>query len=404
MGLVKPPGRAGELARIRAEGKREVFDPLSLMKEQAMRRAATPDPDRKPDVVHPSEMCKTDWCIRATYYRMIGMPPPPREFSWVLENIFEEGNDTHTWFQSLLTDTDELFGSWQCRICERWEHNVLSGALERVKPCAWYMSPDGKSVAVPHMWEYKEVRLDYGIIAGKSDGGVRDTMLEFKTVGMGTLRVEAPRALKKYYIEEHKLYNLDAFWKDLRRPFPGHIRQGNVYLWLARQMGLTQFERMTYVYKFKANQQTKSFSVKYSEDVMAPLLDKVRLIEIALERDQPPACEFGGCEQCRAYEGGGDDEASEASSEPEREARRVVTRGSARAGEARAGDDPAAPGRRAARAARRADGPEGPGADDAVHEAEPVGRVPRLPAQRGPGRRAVRRNPGREDRRASADT
>lgn len=404
MGRVKPPGRLGELASIRAEGKREIFDPVPLMKEQAMRRAAMPNPDRKPDVVHPSEMAKADWCIRATTMRILGDPMTPPDFNWTLEGIFEEGNSTHTWFQGLLADTGELFGSWQCTICERWEHNVLSEDLDRIKHCAYFMGDDGKSRGVLHNWEYKEVRLDSGIIAGKSDGGIRDTLMEFKTVGMGTVRIEAPKTIKKYYIQEHGLYNLDAFWKDLKRPFPGHIRQGNVYLWLAHQMGLTQFERMTYVYRFKANQQTKKFSVAYSEDIMAPLLAQVEKIKLALGRGQPPACEFGGCEQCNPGKEGAKNAEREKADQPDRPSRRVVPRSSRGADEARSGDSSETAGRRTTRAARRANRTAGSRADEPVQRSQSLERPPRLSTERGPGRRTVRRTPRREADRSGADT
>ena len=268
-------------------------------------------------------MAKADWCVRATFYRISGRPQPDERFNWVLENIFAKGNYTHTQFQSWLRDTGELFGSWRCSICDRWVHNTLSGDLDRVKPCAWYMGDDKKSYGVPHAWCYMEVRLRDGQIAGKSDGGYRDTLLEFKTVGLGTVRAENRTLLNRYYHEDVKLYDLDKLWKELKRPFPGHIKQGNIYLFLARQMGLTQFKRMTYVYEFKANQQTKEFSVAYLR-MLAPMLARADKVINGLKYNRPPACEFGGCEQCKAYEAGDSIEGSKtAASEPDRKTRRV---------------------------------------------------------------------------------
>lgn len=405
MGRVKPTGRLGELAKIRAEGKREIFDPLPLMKEQAMRRATEPDPDRDPFVIHPSEMAKTDWCIRATYWRMSGRPQPDEKFNWVLENIFAKGNYTHLYFQGLLADTGELFGSWKCQVCGRWVHHTLSRDLDRTKWCAFFIDEDKKHRSLPHMWEYKEVRLKGGPnIAGKSDGGIRDTLLEFKTVGLGTLRAEASAILKKYYIQDHGIYDLDRLWKELKRPFPSHIKQGNIYLYLAREMGFTQFERMTYVYEYKPNQQTKKFQVTYSEDIMKPLLAKAELIVAALAKGEPPPCEFGGCEQCRAYEGNSGAAGSKnQSAEPDRPARRVVTRRSAGAGEAGPGGSPEPSGRRVTRAARGANRPARPRADVPVQPTQPVERPPGLSTERGPGRRTVRRAARGEADRSGTD-
>lgn len=389
-------GRLAELAKIRADGKRERTSILAGMREQAMKRHYA-DNERDHSVIHPSEMAKSDWCVRGTYYRMTGAGYLSTDFNWVQENIFEFGSQTHSYFQSLLQDTGELFGDWKCSICKRYVQRTLSRDLDQ-KPCAYFMDEPGKSQHADHDWVYAEIPLrggPAGLIAGKADGGYRDTIAEFKTVGLGTVRIDAPRLVAKYYSKELGQYDIDGLWKDLKRPLPSHVRQGNTYLYLAQQMGY-DFSSVTYVYQFKPNQQTKEFRVTYSDEIMAPLLVRANVIADAIYKEgSPPACEFGGCEQCRAYEP--KEAASEdrnPSPESERPARRVVTRRSAAAREAGARDRASQAGEKPAAAARGADRPARPGADGSDDRAEQVERVSRLPE--------VGRRSGRTIRRAAS--
>ena len=137
MGRVKPPGNLGELAKIRAEGKRAVIKVLPMVKEVALRES-TDDGDRDPKVIHPSEMAKPDWCIRATWYRICGWPEPDRKFNFILENIFAEGNGIHAKFQSWLRGTGKYLGLWECLACgAKW--TGLSGLLPGTG-CHWTSS------------------------------------------------------------------------------------------------------------------------------------------------------------------------------------------------------------------------------------------------------------------------
>ncbi len=380
--VVLREGKLADLARIRAEGRREHTMLIPPMKEQALARASMPDPDRDPSVIHPSEMCKDDWCIRATYWRIIGRQAPGSTFNWTTENIFAKGNYTHRYFQELLADTGELFGSWYCQACHEWVHNALSADLP----------------GDDHLWEYKEVRLRGGphdLINGKADAGFRDTIGEFKTVGLGTIRKDSPKMLARFYHKDIGVYDLDGLWKQLVRPFHSHVKQGNTYLYLAREMGLP-FTAVNYVYEFKPNQQTKEFRVTYSEEIMAPLLLRAQRIADAIYEDgNPPDCEFGGCEQCRSYETG--------TEEPERPARRIVTRRAAEAGSSESGRATRQAGVEYAAVTRGPDGPCGSRAYEDDDEIRPVVEVPGLSAQRSGGRREVRRVTGRETRRSSAD-
>jgi hypothetical protein len=198
LGRVKPPGRLGDLAKIRAEGRREVFQVLPAIKEVALKESG-PDPDRDPFVIHPSEMAKADWCVRATFYRMSGKPEPPRRFNFVLENIFAEGNGIHSKFQSWLRGTGKLFGLWECASCKtQW--TGVSGELPSYPGdcvhCVCHLDyengtyPCGHDDDRLHVWEYREVRLRVPgcSIVGRADGALEDALVECKSVGIGTLR------------------------------------------------------------------------------------------------------------------------------------------------------------------------------------------------------------------------
>lgn len=385
MSLVKPEGRMRDLARIRAE-KRNNYSLLADIKEQALKESG-PDDDRDPFVIHPSEMAKADWCIRATFWRMSGRKPADERFNFVLENIFAEGHGIHDKFQGWMHRSGKLFGDWQCLACKTWVKATLSGDLP-TDGCHY----DGlTSTSYDHVWAYREVRLRVPgcSIVGRADGAMVDTLAEFKSVGLGTLRVEAPNLLKKYYVKELGLYDLDRLWKELKRPLPGHIRQATIYLWLARELGLP-YTRMSFIYEFKPNQQVKEFSITLSEDILQPMLDKATRVDNALKYNQPPACEFGGCKQCRAYEGDAD-EGSTGTPEPDKRAGRRVRRpaGEGSGSGAGLGATKAEPG--ASGAAGRADRPERPRADAADDAGQQVGESPGLPAQQGTGRRKVRR-------------
>lgn len=397
MGHVKASGRLAERARIRS-GRSEKTLLLPMMKEQALSEYGD-DPDRDPGVIHPSEMCKPDWCIRATYYRISGRKPKAERFNFVLETIFATGNDSHEKYQRWLRGTGKLYGSWECLACRSWWAG-LSGDLPI--GCQEGDLPGG---CPAHVWAYREVRMrqphvEVAPIVGRADGAIDNALAEVKTIGMGTLRIEAPDTLNRYYVKhgDKGLYDLDRLWKDLRRPFTGHVKQASIYLWLARERGLP-FTQMNFIYEFKANQQTKEFVLMLSEDVIKPMLERARTIQVHVLVGVPPDCEFGGCKQCRAYETEEYDDGTKEAPGAASEARGVV-RGSS--SEAERPVPPAsgeAQGNPSAGPARRADGPVRPGADEPDGRAEPVGGVFGGTAGGGSGRRVVHRKTGRQDRR-----
>lgn len=270
--------------------------------QRHMLREQQKDDGRNPGVIHPSEMAKSDWCPLSTYRRILWHRegkeiPQSAEIAFGLENVFDEGHDIHNKWHTRLWKMGVLRGIWRCLHCNmHWE-------ATSPKKCG---RPTCGSKAIT----YVEVPIfgDEWLIGGHADGEYDNhkkaggmPLIEIKSVGLGTLRFEEPSLLQKY---SHKcddlgksIYDLEGLWSDIRRPFPSHLRQGNIYLHCNGN------DRMVYIYEFKANQQVKEFVVKANPKVVEPLIDICLDIKFALESGgTPPPCPHGGCAECKAYE------------------------------------------------------------------------------------------------------
>lgn len=287
---VKPTGRMAEHAKNKATPG--VI--LPVVKERLLKDFG-PDTDRDPTVIHPSEMCKPDWCLRSTYERIVaGKWPDGEKFDFVRENIFDEGNDIHTKWQNRLRKSFPLWGNWRCLICKEVARNMLEPERQFGPVC---------ESAFGHIWEYDEVSMidrATTLIGGHSDGAFDDYLVEIKSIGLGTLRIEAPSLLGRY--QDGRNTDLTGLWRGVERPLQGHLRQGDVYLSLAHILGLP-FTKIIYLYEFKANQMTKEFTVTYDEERAAPLIAKALRVKYAVDGDKPPPdCHTpGGCKDCKAY-------------------------------------------------------------------------------------------------------
>lgn len=365
--------RATGRLRDRARARNAPGLVLPVIQEHLLKKMSEDD-GRDQSVIHASEMAKEDWCIRATYWRIMGRPPPPREYTFVLENILAEGTAIHEKWQTWLAETGRLWGDWECAsdCCGVHAENYLAADL-----------------AGGHSWRYKEISLRCGHIVGHADGAIDDTLIELKSVGIGTLRSEANSKLQQYYIPEYKLYDLNKLWADLSRPFMSHLRQGNVYLWLAEQMGLP-YKQITFVYEFKPFQQVKEFTVTKSDAILNPLLDKATKLKYALAVATPPACEFGGCDKCKAYEGD-NDRSAEVSSGARRVRGGSGSRAGAEQGEVSGAQPASAPRKRRTTAATRDDGPGRQPAHEPVQPARRVVGLSGRAAEPRPGGRGARK-------------
>lgn len=282
------------------------------------------DDDRRSDALHVSELAKLSFCPRAAYLRITGAALPEASAKMRLQAIFEEGHDVHAKWQRWVRRLGRLWGRWQCVACES----------------SWMAtSPD----ECPHCgapgWKirYREVPVDgYDkyLIVGHGDGqldGPDGPWIEAKTIGIGTVRIEAPRLLTKYthkgvhledidrllewitgeyreeFLSDSKIraevddipssllsrwVDFDGLWKNLRKPFPSHLRQGHLY------GALSGAPEVVFIYEYKPNQAHKEFVVKTSPEVYEPLLETALDVKWAVEHERPPKCPHGGCKEC----------------------------------------------------------------------------------------------------------
>jgi len=258
-----------------------------------------PPEDRRQDVIHPSELCKKDFCARAVYFRIRDNIQPTDKPRMQMQNIFDEGHFIHDKWQQRIWRMGNLYGKFTCRSCNdtRWS----------ISPTICESCGAGRALL-----KYAEVTLfdDELMIAGHSDGWVKglgdDFMIEVKSVGTGTIRMEAPALLAEYTTAEEA-------WKNVRRPFGTHIRQGMLYLELARRMvdaGVMDGpapREMVFLYELKSNQQYKEFVVKANPEIVKDMLDLAYDIAHALRvTDLAPQCTLkisGSCKACAPFEG-----------------------------------------------------------------------------------------------------
>jgi len=252
--------------------------------------------DRRWDIVHPSELShQGTFCPRAVYLRITEGPIAPKgsDFKFVTENIFDEGHAIHAKWQDRLRQATPLFGNWYCPICHKFSWN----SLEPTGVGNWCGSTvEGKNY--DHQWEYKEITLDAedeALLVGHADGGAWTTLAEFKSVGTGSVRIEAPD------IFEAAGGDLKKMWDGITRPFKTHVNQVDIYLWICQVRGLP-FTSAEIIYESKWNQLVKNFTIEYSERRSTRLVDQAKAIKYAVDNRAEPACRFpDGCENCKPY-------------------------------------------------------------------------------------------------------
>ncbi len=227
---------------------------------------------RATNVIHPSEICKADVCHRKIYYTLTDTRKDTvteSAVSFQLERVFAEGNDIHTKWQNWLWEMGKLYGEWACILC---------GA-------AWYGRSPERCISCGERrgLRYKEVPVSDQkyLISGHADGLIDEGLIEIKSVGVGTLRFEAPGFFDKLESGE---WTLQETWNAIKRPFPTHIRQGMLYL---HCKGSAVYDKMIFIYECKWNQAVKEFVVGYNEEIIAPILDACLDIKYAVEKRKP---------------------------------------------------------------------------------------------------------------------
>ena len=191
--------------------------------------------------LHPSEICKKDWCPRSSYYRIIGLPEKDESFSLQRLNVFAEGHAIHQKWQKWIQDAG---------IAEAVEVPVVD----------------------------KEHR-----IMGHADAVIVDkkgrAVLEIKSVGVGTIRFEDYGLFAPYAKNE---ITIDALWSSVKHPFDSHVRQLQLYMHcLGIHDGII-------IYEWKPTQDVKEFSVPYQPELVAPILASCMTVQLSLEEELPP--------------------------------------------------------------------------------------------------------------------
>jgi CRISPR/Cas system-associated exonuclease Cas4 (RecB family) len=283
---------------------------LPRLKEQMLREFEAGS-DRRWDIIHPSELAHQDtFCPRAVYLRITGGPVAPEKFDWGLQNIFDEGHNIHAKWQDRFRRTLPLFGDWKCLICGKAAKDTLEpGGYNHVAPyadfCCDFTGGDhsGYEGNEFHIWEYTELSLDAfddALMMGHEDGAFDDYLIEVKSVGEGTVRIEDPELFKKHTVDGQ--VDLKALWKDIQYPFKTHLNQVDIYLWIAQARGMP-FNKASFIYESKWNQQVKEFIVAYSEPRSMKLIDQAVKIKYAVDHKEEPECAFpGACKNCAPFD------------------------------------------------------------------------------------------------------
>lgn len=239
---------------------------------------------RDTDHLHPSDLAKTNWCERATFYKIKGFDETnPSRPTLRLRNVFEEGHRIHAKWQQFIAMTGKLKGRWECGECgHRW----------------WDKSPHNCPECDSKHVLYREVPVEdeRHRIIGHADGVVEingeDYLLEIKSVGLGTLRWDAPVLYSAY--DEGRM-NIDDLWKNLKRPLPAHNRQVQLY------MHCTGVHQAIILYEWKPDQSVKEFTVKYSLEAVNDMLEGAKRVIDALDDDVLPnrPAHFMKSKECR---------------------------------------------------------------------------------------------------------
>jgi hypothetical protein len=250
-----------------------------------------PFDERDQSYIHPSDIIKSEWCALAQYHAIKGNYQETRDKTTLrLASIFAEGHTIHAKWQNWFKDMGVLYGLW----------GDSTGT-------SWALSKDvHKSV------DYKEVplRSDKYMMRGHADGWIKglgeDCLIEIKSIGTGTIRMEMPAMMAQYD------NNIDVVWKNIRTPLRSHQLQGQVYLHLCHLMveeGLLESapDDIVFIYELKANQEYKEFVVKYNPEYTAEIFDKARDVAWAVENGREPVCNISlekGCKRCLPFRDG----------------------------------------------------------------------------------------------------
>lgn len=392
----KPLGKMARFADARKNNNDLLADCERLLLREHEKPQMQNGSERRNDVIHPSEMAKSNWCPRATYLRILatreGRLPETSPHHFQLENIFEEGHEYHRKWQDRFWRMGRLFGKWFCEACE---HSWFALAPKYCPECG---APRGAIT-------YHEVPLFSTLLSifGNADGLVLkifkdqdDVFIEVKSVGEGTIRQELPQVYMRHTYEiDHpqwagktmKVLDHRGIWKEITKPFGPHLRQGLIYLRLLGEMDeyvwggpKLKIDKIVFIYEYKPTSAVKAFYVTRDDEAVQELWDAAADIVYALDKGgRPPRCidRDGPCKECLIYEQESDHDDRAATS---RRATQGQSSGRRRAREAEPAAAEEAQDRRP-RAARRPDRPRGQGSDRPARDLHEVGGLLGRPAR-----------------------
>lgn len=254
-----------------------------------------PAEDRRQDILHPSDIVKTEWCALHAYHALRGNYVATGDKPGLrLQSIFDEGHAIHHKWQTYIQEMGKLYGIYECST-----HGRFTGM--GTCPSEWAVGSCNT--------EYREVTLysDKHRIIGHTDGWVKglgeDFLIEIKSIGAGTLRFEAPSLLSQCDGD------LDQAWRRIRQPFRSHMLQGQVYLHLCHLMAAEGKiekapEEIVFIYELKSNQDYKEFAVGYDPEYTEEIFDNALDVVWAVDNEKPPACNIdpvNGCKRCAPF-------------------------------------------------------------------------------------------------------
>ena len=249
---------------------------------------AKPFDERDQSYIHPSDIIKQEWCALAQYHAIKGNYVETRDKPTLrLASIFAEGHTIHAKWQNWFQEMGVLYGKWRGEMGTGWE--LASNVTEKA--------------------EYLEVplRSDKHMMRGHADGWIKglgdDCLIEIKSIGTGTIRMEMPALMAQYNND------IDVVWKNIRTPLRSHQLQGQIYLHLCHLMveeGIleTAPNDIVFIYELKANQEYKEFVVKYNPEYTKELFDKALDVAWAVNNNRPPVCNIDpekGCKRCEPF-------------------------------------------------------------------------------------------------------
>ncbi len=280
-----------EFAKVIGQGFRDKDKLISGVTRHLMKAH---DNGRRTGYLHPSALSSEHFCPRKAYYDIAGVEADvvPRKLH--MEMVFERGHDSHDKWQTWFWDMGDLRGMFHCNQC--W--------LTWQATSPWSCPRCEAGRVLLEYWEVP-VRNEDHLISGSADGDVWKadhwTLIEVKTIGLGTVRWDAPRLLEQYsysHVDEegksHRGVDMEALWAGIRRPFPSHLRQGMIYCFCAGRKEIVYLYDPKFLTAFP-----KEFEIKFRQDLIQEVLDDCLKVKDHLEMQRPPKRPHWADKTCR---------------------------------------------------------------------------------------------------------